>query len=219
MIQKLTNKDSVSSVPLSRHRTFLHVMITRRQSMSGSRLGISSKGRALMSINASFSPRINAAPEFRCMPTSRHYSSPVDRVKTIPWSRHPINSHRSINNGLDNRSTATRNVEGPHRAYIALGSNIGDRIHMIETACNEMTARGIKIKRTSCLWETEPMYVLNQNSFVNGVCEVRRSNHPRTGIGWVVDFPIIPYVKLFPVTKSDSFHSDRHFSRAASTLR
>jgi 2-amino-4-hydroxy-6-hydroxymethyldihydropteridine diphosphokinase/dihydropteroate synthase len=60
-------------------------------------------------------------------------------------------------------------------AYIALGSNIGDRIGWIERACNEMDARGIRVKRTSSLWETEPMYVLDQDRFVNGACEVRQS--------------------------------------------
>lgn len=57
-------------------------------------------------------------------------------------------------------------------AYIALGSNLGDRISWIEKACKEMDARGIKVKRTSSLYETEPMYVLDQDSFVNGACEV-----------------------------------------------
>ncbi|TAQ85815.1 hypothetical protein B7494_g5865 [Chlorociboria aeruginascens] len=64
------------------------------------------------------------------------------------------------------------------RAFIALGSNLGDRIEMIETACNEMTKRGIKVKRTSCLWETDPMYVLDQERFINGACEVETSLEP-----------------------------------------
>ncbi|KAG7121202.1 Folic acid synthesis protein fol1 like [Verticillium longisporum] len=42
-------------------------------------------------------------------------------------------------------------------AYIALGSNLGDRIGWIEKACREMDARGVRVKRTSSLWETEPM--------------------------------------------------------------
>jgi 2-amino-4-hydroxy-6-hydroxymethyldihydropteridine diphosphokinase/dihydropteroate synthase len=64
--------------------------------------------------------------------------------------------------------------EAPRKrtAYIALGSNMGDRIGWIEKACNEMDARGIRVARTSSLWETEPMYVLDQDRFVNGVCEV-----------------------------------------------
>ncbi|KAK4218556.1 Dihydropteroate synthase-like protein [Rhypophila decipiens] len=63
-------------------------------------------------------------------------------------------------------------------AYIALGSNLGDRIEWIEKACNEMDARGIKVKRTSSLWETEPMYVLDQDRFVNGACEVETTLEP-----------------------------------------
>jgi 2-amino-4-hydroxy-6-hydroxymethyldihydropteridine diphosphokinase/dihydropteroate synthase len=64
--------------------------------------------------------------------------------------------------------------EAPRKrtAYIALGSNMGDRIGWIEKACNEMDARGIRVTRTSSLWETEPMYVLDQDRFVNGACEV-----------------------------------------------
>lgn len=58
------------------------------------------------------------------------------------------------------------------KAYIALGSNMGDRIAEIEKACNEMDRRGIRVKRTSSLWETEPMYVLDQDAFLNGACEV-----------------------------------------------
>lgn len=35
-----------------------------------------------------------------------------------------------------------------------------------------MEARGIHVKRTSSLWETEPMYYADQDRFVNGACEV-----------------------------------------------
>jgi 2-amino-4-hydroxy-6-hydroxymethyldihydropteridine diphosphokinase/dihydropteroate synthase len=59
-----------------------------------------------------------------------------------------------------------------HRAFIALGSNVGDRVEMIEQACLEMDRIGIKVKRTSSLFETAPMYVLDQDPFINGVCEV-----------------------------------------------
>ncbi|EDO00594.1 hypothetical protein SS1G_14464 [Sclerotinia sclerotiorum 1980 UF-70] len=41
-----------------------------------------------------------------------------------------------------------------------------------------MSERGIKIKRTSGLWETEPMYVLDQNNFLNGACEVETTLQP-----------------------------------------
>ncbi|GJC96880.1 dihydropteroate synthase [Colletotrichum higginsianum] len=68
--------------------------------------------------------------------------------------------------------------KGPRTAYIALGSNLGNRVAWIERACAEMDRRNIKVKRTSSLWETEPMYVLEQDRFVNGVCEVETELEP-----------------------------------------
>lgn len=64
----------------------------------------------------------------------------------------------------------------PHRAFIALGSNMGDRVAMIEHACKEMEATGlVKILQSSSLYETKAMYVLDQDNFVNGACEVSRT--------------------------------------------
>lgn len=57
-------------------------------------------------------------------------------------------------------------------AYIAVGSNLGRRTRWIELALKEMKSRGIKILRTSSLWETAPMYVTDQDLFLNGVVEV-----------------------------------------------
>ncbi|KAJ5711450.1 Folic acid synthesis protein fol1 [Penicillium malachiteum] len=65
-----------------------------------------------------------------------------------------------------------------HRAFIALGSNVGDRVEMIEKACLELDQANIKVKRTSSLFETTPMYVLDQDTFINGVCEVETSLSP-----------------------------------------
>lgn len=68
-----------------------------------------------------------------------------------------------------------KNGTRAHRAFIALGSNMGDRIGMIEKACLEMERANIKVKRTSSLFETAPMYVVDQDPFINGVCEVGTS--------------------------------------------
>lgn len=68
-----------------------------------------------------------------------------------------------------------RGAKSSTTAYIALGGNLGDRVAEIERACKEMDKRGIKVTRTSSLWETEPMYVTDQDRFLNGVCEVRLS--------------------------------------------
>lgn len=73
---------------------------------------------------------------------------------------------------LDSAMNPVQSSPKAHRAFIALGSNVGDRIEMIETACLEMDRANIKVKRTSSLFETTPMYVLEQATFMNGVCEV-----------------------------------------------
>ncbi|KAF2098878.1 Dihydropteroate synthase [Rhizodiscina lignyota] len=65
-----------------------------------------------------------------------------------------------------------------HRAFLALGSNVGDRLGNIETACRSMERAGLKIKRTSSLWETKAMYVEDQDDFLNGACEVETELEP-----------------------------------------
>ncbi|KAH8597319.1 Dihydropteroate synthase-like protein [Bisporella sp. PMI_857] len=95
------------------------------------------------------------------------------------WSRYSLKP-------LSKDEKNTTNVHGQktglpkkmHKAYIALGSNLGDRIHWIESACRKMLDYDMRIRRTSSLWETEPMYVLDQASFINGVCEVETSLEP-----------------------------------------
>ena len=109
------------------------------------------------------------------LPISKYTSSSTFRTL---WTQHTL---EPTNKGIgSNRSISENGSELPkpsRKAFIALGSNLGDRIGMIERACNEISLRGIKIKKTSSLWETEPMYVLDQASFINGVCEV--SGKPR----------------------------------------
>lgn len=78
-----------------------------------------------------------------------------------------------------NMMTSTRSQAGMKvspalvKAYIALGSNMGDRLSMLEQSLDEMEARDIHVLRTSSLYETAPMYVTDQDVFLNGICEVR----------------------------------------------
>lgn len=73
------------------------------------------------------------------------------------------------------RAIKTHPIALPHRAFISLGSNVGDRLGLIEDACRALDAQdGIQICRTSGLWETKPMYVTNQEAFLNGACEVSK---------------------------------------------
>lgn len=71
------------------------------------------------------------------------------------------------------RREMSANIKSHRKAYIALGSNVGDRLDMIEKACLALDQDpNIKITRTSSLYETEPMYVQDQARFLNGACEV-----------------------------------------------
>jgi 2-amino-4-hydroxy-6-hydroxymethyldihydropteridine diphosphokinase/dihydropteroate synthase len=97
--------------------------------------------------------------------------SSLSSVPATPWSQGA--SDRDGNGG---ETAAKRAAKPPKTAYVALGSNMGDRIGMIEQACNALTSRGITVKRTSNLWETEPMYVLDQDNFINGACEVSKEH-------------------------------------------
>jgi 7,8-dihydro-6-hydroxymethylpterin-pyrophosphokinase len=66
---------------------------------------------------------------------------------------------------------STNDVED--EILVALGSNMGDRVKNIETACNLIDADAdIQIVETSKLFESHPMYVEDQGNFLNGVCRV-----------------------------------------------
>lgn len=104
-------------------------------------------------------------------PCRKSFSSQPWRLSQDPKSFTRYTLPKSIN--IEKASDMTTDKpKRARKAYIALGSNLGDRIAEIERACREMDARGIRVTRTSSLWETEPMYFANQDRFVNGVCEV-----------------------------------------------
>jgi dihydroneopterin aldolase/2-amino-4-hydroxy-6-hydroxymethyldihydropteridine diphosphokinase/dihydropteroate synthase len=75
---------------------------------------------------------------------------------------------------------------GQHLAAISLGSNLGDRFANIEAALRLLdqpelipapmeqgTSTSIAVVNTSFLYETAPMYVTDQPSFLNCACIVR----------------------------------------------
>jgi dihydroneopterin aldolase/2-amino-4-hydroxy-6-hydroxymethyldihydropteridine diphosphokinase/dihydropteroate synthase len=59
------------------------------------------------------------------------------------------------------------------RIFIALGSNIGDRMGNIRRAVKSLESEdGIRVIRTGRMYESEPMYVEDQARFANTVIEV-----------------------------------------------
>ena len=65
-----------------------------------------------------------------------------------------------------------------HTAYLALGSNLGDKEANLRRALELVQQRGVEVVKTSSFICTEPYGVTDQPQFLNGVCEVRTSLEP-----------------------------------------
>ena len=61
--------------------------------------------------------------------------------------------------------------------YIAIGSNVGDRVGAFKDAIAQLRLLG-EVKCTSFLYETPPMYVTDQEKFLNAACHLRTSLRP-----------------------------------------
>lgn len=83
-----------------------------------------------------------------------------------------VSLQRSVYENTQHSTKTDQLAAKMRRAYVALGSNVGDRLGMVESACLEMKRRGINVTRTSALYDTEPMYLQDQHPFINGACEV-----------------------------------------------
>jgi 2-amino-4-hydroxy-6-hydroxymethyldihydropteridine diphosphokinase len=58
------------------------------------------------------------------------------------------------------------------RAYLALGSNLGDRRRQLAEARRLLARHGVRLLRESSVRETEPFGVTDQPAFLNQVLEV-----------------------------------------------
>ncbi|KAF8399640.1 hypothetical protein HHK36_015509 [Tetracentron sinense] len=69
---------------------------------------------------------------------------------------------------LRSSSNTSVEVHSPEQEIvIALGSNVGDRLHNFNEALHLMKKSGIHIMRHGCLYETDPAYVTDQPLFLN----------------------------------------------------
>lgn len=65
-----------------------------------------------------------------------------------------------------------------HTAFIAFGSNVGESLANIERSVTELAKRGITVVDTSSIFQSDPMYVLDQPKFYNGVFKTETSLKP-----------------------------------------
>ena len=64
--------------------------------------------------------------------------------------------------------------------YIGIGSNLGDRRAFIDKAIEELKkSSDIKFKRSSSIYETEPVSDIPQGKFLNGVLEIETTLAPK----------------------------------------
>ena len=68
---------------------------------------------------------------------------------------------------------------GWHTAYIAFGSNVGDRLQFIETALKLLEENPlVKLTNVSSIFQSTPMYVKDQDKFLNGCIEIKTQLSP-----------------------------------------
>ena len=67
---------------------------------------------------------------------------------------------------------------GVKRVYLSLGSNLGDRVAHIRKALAQLDLAGIKIRRVSSLYRTEPVDFLPQAWFLNCAVEAESTLMP-----------------------------------------
>jgi 2-amino-4-hydroxy-6-hydroxymethyldihydropteridine diphosphokinase len=65
------------------------------------------------------------------------------------------------------------------RAYLGLGSNLGDRLGNLRRAVDLLDGRGVRVLRSSRVYETDPVGGPDQPDYLNAVVEVEASGSAR----------------------------------------
>ncbi|OMH81563.1 Folic acid synthesis protein fol1 [Zancudomyces culisetae] len=83
---------------------------------------------------------------------------------------------------MDNDSTACQDktLEGSSISYIGVGSNLGDRLKNINDALKTINeSKHSKVVDTGFLYQTSPMYVLDQPAFLNTAFKIETTLSPQ----------------------------------------
>lgn len=86
----------------------------------------------------------------------------------------------------------------PHNVFIAFGSNMGDTIANVEKARQELGKRGVRVIKTSSLYQSEPMFVKDQAKFLNGVFHAQTTLKPLDLLNAIkdIEFNVLNRVKV-----------------------
>lgn len=93
-------------------------------------------------------------------------------------------NHQISSRSFTSSSASPQLGESDHVVYIGLGSNMGDRHQNISSAldqlCQPLESGGAnaRLLNTSFMYESEPMYVVNQSQFLNAACKISTTLDP-----------------------------------------
>jgi 2-amino-4-hydroxy-6-hydroxymethyldihydropteridine diphosphokinase len=77
------------------------------------------------------------------------------------------------------------------RAFVGLGSNLGDREGLLRSALAELrSTAGIEVRAVSTLRETDPVGYLDQPPFLNGAAELETILGPRELLAVLLDIEL-----------------------------
>lgn len=75
-----------------------------------------------------------------------------------------------------------------HTAYIALGSNMGDKLKNIEDAIEQINKSGdIKLVKKASIFETKPVGYVEQDNFLNSAIKIKTLMSPRELISFLLN--------------------------------
>ncbi|KAG0252517.1 trifunctional dihydropteroate synthetase [Mortierella polycephala] len=104
--------------------------------------------------------------------TRKSHTRGVSSVSTIPG----FGGHRS-NLKIEERGPVPEHLS--HVVFLALGSNLGDSAANLTNALRMLEEGGnVRVVDTSFMYETPPMYVTDQPSFLNAACKIKTDLAP-----------------------------------------
>jgi len=153
--------------------TSIRRVVNRDQATSVGPRGFHRGSRAFF---GSQSSSISRNPTFLSLPIMQQLRGGGDSERNSLSSTR----HNSTLATTESDSTADHRPSW-RRAYLAVGSNLGDRYQNIANALSSLEANhagSIRVLRTSYLRETAPMYVTDQPAFLNGAVEIETTYTP-----------------------------------------
>lgn len=71
--------------------------------------------------------------------------------------------------------------------YVGLGSNLGDRLALLQAGIDGIARRGIAVVAVSSAWETEPVGTLEPQWFLNAVARIETALPPEAVLALLLD--------------------------------